>query len=113
MGLDIAIAGGGIAGLTAAIALRQRGHDVRLYEKAAAFAEVGGGLSLWPNALAALEQLGLEQRVMTRGQWEDEGAIRSATGQRLRKVENNNLIITRSALQEVLLSALEDQPVAL
>jgi 2-polyprenyl-6-methoxyphenol hydroxylase-like FAD-dependent oxidoreductase len=113
MGLEIAIAGGGIAGLTAAIALRQRGHEVRLYEKAAAFAEVGGGLSLWPNALAALERLGLEQRVMARGQWEDKGAIRSATGQRLRQVENNNLIITRSALQEVLLAALEDQPVVL
>jgi 2-polyprenyl-6-methoxyphenol hydroxylase-like FAD-dependent oxidoreductase len=113
MGLEIAIAGGGIAGLTAAIALRRRGHDVRLYEKTATFAEVGGGLSLWPNALAALEQLGLEQRVMARGQWEDEGAIRSATGQRLRQVDNNNLIISRSALQEVLLSALEDQPVAL
>jgi len=111
--LEIGIAGGGIGGLTAAIALRQRGHHVRLYEKTSSFAEVGAGLSLWPNALAALKRLDLEDPVLPRGYWEEEGAIRSSTGAILRKVENANLMILRSVLQEVLLAAMEDIPVAL
>lgn len=113
MGLKIAVAGGGVGGLTAAIALDQRGHDVLLYEKAGSFTEVGAGLSLWPNALAALGRLDLENQVMACGQWEDEGAIRSSNGAVLRKVDNTNLMILRSDLQKVLLAAMRDIPIAL
>ena len=113
MGLKIAVAGGGVGGLTAAVALHQRGHDVLLYEKAGSFTEVGAGVSLWPNALAALGRLDLEDQVMACGQWEDEGAIRSPNGVVLRKVENTNLMILRSDLQMVLLAATRTIPIAL
>ncbi|HWT79138.1 MAG TPA: hypothetical protein VN648_10090, partial [Candidatus Methylomirabilis sp.] len=50
---------------------------------------------------------------MPRGYWEEEGAIRSSTGAVLRKVENTNLMILRSALQQVLIAAMEDVPIVL
>ncbi len=53
------VIGAGIGGLSAAIALRNAGLDVVIYEQAAAIKEVGAGLSLWPNATKALEKLGL------------------------------------------------------
>lgn len=52
----LAIAGGGIAGLAAALALGS--HDVAIYERSPAFAEVGAGLQLGPNAVRALQKLG-------------------------------------------------------
>ena len=113
MGLNIAIAGGGVGGLTAAIALDRRGHNVRLFEKAVSFSEVGAGLSLWPNALAALGRLDLEDSVMACGYWEDEGAIRSSNGAVLREIENTNLMILRTDLQRLLVDALKDIPVVL
>lgn len=52
------IAGGGFAGLTAAVALRQRGWTVRLHEKAPELRPVGAGILLWHNALRVLEAVG-------------------------------------------------------
>lgn len=62
-----AIVGGGIGGLAAAVALARRGHDVRVFERAREYADAGSGLSLWPNALAALDALGLGGAVRDRG----------------------------------------------
>jgi salicylate hydroxylase len=58
--LRIAVIGGGIGGLTAALALQQSGLCVDVYEQAAEFSEVGAGVSLGPNALTLLRRLGLE-----------------------------------------------------
>lgn len=55
----IAIIGGGIGGLTAAIALRKTGHEATVYERAPAFDEVGAGISMTPNAVRGLTSLGL------------------------------------------------------
>lgn len=52
-----AIIGGGIGGLTTAIALRKIGFDVNVYERAAELKEVGSGMSLWPNAVRSLNQV--------------------------------------------------------
>jgi len=53
------IAGGGIGGLAAALACARAGCDVRLYEQAAAFSEVGAGVQLGPNAVRRLQAFGL------------------------------------------------------
>src|ERR1035438_2323250 len=44
------VAGGGIGGLTATLALHRAGIDVMLYERAPVFADIGAGMSVWPNA---------------------------------------------------------------
>lgn len=57
--LQILIAGGGIGGLAAALACHRAGCAVQVLEQAPAFAEVGAGLQLGPNAVRVLEQWGL------------------------------------------------------
>lgn len=53
--MRIAIVGGGIGGLTAALALRER-HEVTVLEAAPAFAPAGAGIVRAPNAVACLAQ---------------------------------------------------------
>ena len=60
MSLKVAIAGGGIGGLAAALALSKSGQQVELFEKAAAFSEVGAGIQLGPNATRLLHAWGLK-----------------------------------------------------
>ena len=55
----IGILGAGIGGLTAAVALRQAGHDVMVFEQASRFARVGADINLTPNAVRALDGIGL------------------------------------------------------
>ncbi len=54
------IAGGGIGGLTAALAFAKRGFDVHVFEQAAAFGAIGAGIQLSPNCTRVLHDLGLE-----------------------------------------------------
>jgi salicylate hydroxylase len=61
--LRAAIVGGGIGGLTAALALQRAGVDFRVYEQAEEFTEVGAGVALGPNAVRLLNRLGLESRL--------------------------------------------------
>lgn len=58
-GLNLAIVGAGIGGLTAALALQRAGFKVTVYEQAPELGEVGAGLSLSPSAAHALRYLGL------------------------------------------------------
>jgi len=51
------IVGGGIGGLSAAIALRKIGYEAQAYERAAELREVGSGMSLWPNAVRCLQEI--------------------------------------------------------
>ncbi|PYH96521.1 salicylate hydroxylase [Aspergillus ellipticus CBS 707.79] len=59
-GLHILIAGAGIGGLAAAIALRQQGHRVELFERSRLANEIGAAIHLTPNANAALLRLGID-----------------------------------------------------
>jgi len=60
------IVGAGIGGLSAGIALRKAGWDVRIFERSNALRELGFGLGLAPNAMAALAELGVADVVHAR-----------------------------------------------
>jgi salicylate hydroxylase len=57
--LRIAVIGGGIGGLTAALSLRQAGFTVDVYEQAPELTQIGGGINMGPNAVRILRRLGL------------------------------------------------------
>lgn len=61
--MEIAIVGGGIGGLTLALALRKMGLSATVYERAGAFARVGADINLTPNAVRALDPLGVGDRL--------------------------------------------------
>ena len=56
--MRVIVIGSGIGGLSTAIALRKVGFDVAVYERAPELREVGAGISLWANALRALDAIG-------------------------------------------------------
>ena len=60
------IVGAGIGGLSAGIALRKAGWDVRIFERAASLRELGFGVGLAPNAMKALGELGVGNIVRAR-----------------------------------------------
>jgi 3-hydroxybenzoate 6-monooxygenase len=64
---DVVVVGGGIGGLTAALALAEAGRSVRVLERSAEFAEVGAGLQLAPNATRELRRLGVLDEIVARG----------------------------------------------
>ena len=59
--MRVLIAGGGIGGLTAALALRQAGFDAHVYEQASVLREVGAGVQTSPNAVRVLHGLELAE----------------------------------------------------
>jgi 2-polyprenyl-6-methoxyphenol hydroxylase-like FAD-dependent oxidoreductase len=62
------IAGGGLAGLTVATALAQRGWSVRLHERGRELREIGAGIFIWENAVRVLEQLGAADDALGRAE---------------------------------------------
>jgi salicylate hydroxylase len=58
--LRVVIIGAGIGGLAAACALRQRGFEVEIFERATKLEEVGAGLQIGPNSVKVFRALGLE-----------------------------------------------------
>src|SRR5712672_1490755 len=65
--MRVIIAGGGIGGLTTAIALRHQGIDALVLEQAEGMAEIGAGIQLASNAAIVLRELGLEQAMRAVG----------------------------------------------
>src|SRR5437899_5110164 len=59
----VLIAGAGIGGLTAALALAQRGFEVAVFDQAERLEETGAGIQLSPNAARILIALGLGERL--------------------------------------------------
>ena len=82
--LKVLIVGGGIGGITATLALRQRGIDVQLFEQAAAFGQVGAGLQVSSNAARILLKLGLGEALKRVATYPDGRDYRGwDTGERL------------------------------
>ena len=65
--MKILIAGAGISGLSAALCLARRGHQIEVFERAAEISEVGAGLQISPNGMHVLNQLGLGEEIKARG----------------------------------------------
>lgn len=85
------VVGGGIAGLAAARGLSGLGWEVAIYEQAASFGPVGAGITLAPNAVRALDWLGLGQELRTRAMAHGEAAIRDTTGRWLLRAKVEEL----------------------
>lgn len=79
------VVGGGVGGLAAAIGLRAIGWQVKVLERSAQLGEVGSGLALWANALAALETLGVAEDVRTIGTANLGGSLRTVHGRWLKR----------------------------
>ncbi|WP_158964304.1 FAD-dependent monooxygenase [Chachezhania sediminis] len=68
-GLNVAVLGAGIGGLTAALALAARGARVTVHEQAPAITEVGAGLQISPNGAVVLKALGLKPELDAIATW--------------------------------------------
>ena len=79
------VVGAGIGGLSAAIALRKAGWDVRIFERSTSLRELGFGLGLAPNAMAALGDLGVAETVLARGFEPARGEMRRMDGTVLKR----------------------------
>lgn len=114
MSAHITVIGAGIAGLAAAVALQRSGHHVIVVEQRTDLSS-GSGISLWPNALAALDEIGSGDRVRQAGGRVSAGAIRWRDGSWLRRPQTRRIVdalgeplvvVRRSALTDILRDAL-------
>jgi 2-polyprenyl-6-methoxyphenol hydroxylase-like FAD-dependent oxidoreductase len=104
------IVGGGIGGLATAAALRRAGHEPVVLERATALAEIGAGLSMAPNALAALHFLGIGDELRRRGAIARRILVRNPQGDVLSEIDVNSRAwevvgVHRADLQDVLVRA--------
>lgn len=104
------VVGGGIGGLAAAVGLHRIGWSAVVLEQAPAIAEVGAGLSLWPNALRSLDALGVGGQVRASGvSAVSRGGIRLPSGKWLRRKHPGDvqvLMVHRAELHRQLLDEL-------
>jgi 2-polyprenyl-6-methoxyphenol hydroxylase-like FAD-dependent oxidoreductase len=116
MARQILVIGAGISGLSTAVALQRRGHEVTVIEERTDTSS-GAGISIWPNALAALDEIGVGDAVREAGGRVTAGALRWHDGTWLRHPARERLVralgeplvvIRRSALTKVLADALTD-----
>ena len=80
---DMIVVGGGIGGLTAALALKSAGYTVRVLEKGESPWEVGAGIQLWINGMAAARELGVEDVLRRAGATIEWQRLATATGKPL------------------------------
>ena len=94
--LKIAIAGAGIAGLTAARALQTFGFRPIVYEQAASLGEVGAGLTVSPNATHVLNALGLEGVLERLGMRPNRGGVKHwQTGELMVEISRGNEMLEK------------------
>ncbi|MER7283501.1 FAD-dependent monooxygenase [Dactylosporangium sp. NPDC000244] len=101
------VVGGGIGGLATARGLRLGGWDVTVLERQPRLEAAGAGLSLWPNALRALDWLGVGDRVRAAGAPITNGGLRTARGTWLaRGAMSGPIVVHRADLHEILADGL-------
>ncbi len=118
---QLLVAGGGIGGLAAALAATRAGWEVRLFERAAQFSEVGAGVQLGPNAVRCLQAWGLEPALRAVAAFPQCLQVRSALhggvlatlalgDAALRRYGAPYATIHRADLHSLLLHAVQDHP---
>jgi 2-polyprenyl-6-methoxyphenol hydroxylase-like FAD-dependent oxidoreductase len=116
-GKSAVVVGGGIGGLTAAVALRQVGWRVTVLERAASFGEIGAGITLLSNGLRCLDTIGLGDAVRGSGLPLLATGMRTAGGRWLSRIDGDGtdlqarigtttLSIHRAELHKILQDAL-------
>ncbi|MEU7470573.1 FAD-dependent monooxygenase [Streptomyces sp. NPDC044984] len=81
------VIGGGIGGLTAAVALHRRGVRVTVLERAGSLEPVGAAISLAPNALRGLDVIGLGDDIRALSAWQGDGGLRAPGGRWLSRTD--------------------------
>ncbi len=116
----ISIIGGGIAGLTAANALKRAGFYPEVFEAAPEIKAVGAGIVLAANAMKALNHIGLEAEAIKRGKLVPQFTIYDVAGRAIMRTDstsiakqygNDNFAIHRADLHDLLLSFAHDIPI--
>jgi salicylate hydroxylase len=118
---DVVIVGGGIGGLGTALALARSGVRAQVLERAPEFSEVGAGLQMGPNAVRALDRLGVLGRIYGFAVFPERGVISNAvTGERLTTIDFQDpmiarfgypyLVLHRNDILTVLLEACREHP---
>jgi len=117
---NVIIAGAGLGGLTAALALAQRGFRAVVLDQASALEETGAGIQLSPNATRVLIGLGLEQRLIANAVVPEAVEIRAAGGSILSRIPLGDYaaerygapywVTHRADLQAALLEAVRANP---
>ncbi len=115
MNRRIAIVGGGIAGLTTAIALNRIGVEAKVFEAAPEIKAIGAGLGLGANAMKAFHRIGLRDEVVSLGRllpsftiYDQKGKVITSTNSKVmsEKFGMDNFTIHRGKLHEFLISKL-------
>ena len=87
----VAIVGGGIGGLTLAVALQRKGFGVVVYEGAPEIQPVGAGLALAANAVNAFAEIGISDAVIRAGRVLKVMRIRDQTGKTITQTDSEKL----------------------
>ncbi|MEE1747244.1 FAD-dependent monooxygenase [Streptomyces sp. JV184] len=82
------VIGSGIGGLTAAVALHDRGWRVTVLERAASLEPVGAGIALAPNSQRALDVIGMGDEIRALAAWQGEGGMRVPGGRWLSRTDS-------------------------
>lgn len=118
--MDIVIIGGGIGGLCAAVTLQKQGFSVKVYEASPAFQPVGAGIGIGSNAMQALMNIGVGEKVFANGNvlhtqvfLNDKGRILNSIDFSVLKERfgQENITIHRADLHRTFLEALEPNTV--
>lgn len=113
----VLVVGGGIGGLTAAVALSRAGREVTVLERAPSLAPVGAAVSLAPNALSALDVIGVGDEVRALAAWQGEGGMRTPAGRWLARTDvaavterfgDPLVLLPRAALVDILTARLPE-----
>lgn len=108
------IVGAGIGGLALGRALRAAGWQVKIHERSEGLAEAGTALGVWPEALEALDTLGLGDRVRDRGVLQRGAEFLRPDGTTFASVrpKQPSYLISRPALHEILYDSNLDESIA-